>query len=92
MARRKRWAFNQELAIIRRQNLIFVLTEEAAIAGRVQAQVGEEMVERLEGLIKGAPPWERLQFWRRVERLVEDKINVIVEDGLDLLQEISSGV
>lgn len=71
MARHKRWAFNQELAITRRKNLLSVLTEEAAIAGRVMAQVGEEEVERLEAEIRGSSPWERVQFWRRIEREVE---------------------
>ena len=84
MARRKRWAFNQELAITRRQNLIFVLTEEAQIIGRVQTQVGKEEVERLESTVKGEPPWERVKFWRRIER----QIDAIVKSGLDLLQKM----
>ena len=84
----KRRTFRQMLAMERRAGLLDTLTEEAATVGRIQAQVGERAIQELESQVSGWPPFERLRFWRRVERQVESEIDEIVESGLDLPQEM----
>jgi len=86
--RKRRRTLKWVLATQRRVDLIETLTEEAAIIGRVQAQVGKKMVEQLESMVKYQAPWERVESWRRIENLVNRLVGRGIEDCEHLLETI----